>query len=124
MTTQDNFKDACGRGDLDAMESFLQQGADPDMPLPGDMFPILLAACRGLRAVLTLIRHGADPNKCSVWDGCTALHCAADLDTVTALIHAGADPDLRSSGGCTPLHTLPSWCMSTLLAGGGPIRTV
>jgi ankyrin repeat protein len=63
--------------------------------------------------VLLLLEHGAKPNTPSQDQGFTPLHSAvatdaggsADREMIRALLVAGADPNLRSREGGTPLHT-------------------
>lgn len=108
----------------------LEQGADPNHPLPdsGEV-PLHAALCKPHHpayplVVQVLLAHGADPNRATrsgVETGCfmrdsrtkgeTPLHRAAAFgseDTIRRLLDAGAKRDARDTNGDSPL-TWASW---------------
>jgi len=111
-------------GDVEVIQTLIQHGADVNKAATSGTTPLLLAAHEGnAPAVELLISQGANVNA-KTREGWTALHSAAyscgaekfsmgscykcgHLETVKALIRAGADVNAKSTGkraGRTPLH--------------------
>lgn len=76
---------------------------------------------------MTLLRRGADPNL--LVSGLSALHIAVGLDSplnlhfTRLLLDYGANPDIPSDGGLTPIHVAAMWnrvnCLKLLIHRGG-----
>ncbi len=121
---------ACFHGHWRLSQFLLEQGADPNFPLPdtGET-PLHAALCKAQpvvynRVIEVLLAHGADPNvtaKPGVETGgfmrdCrtkgeTPLHRAAafgDEETIQRLLNAGAQREARDMNGDTPL-SWASW---------------
>jgi ankyrin repeat protein len=121
---------ACYHGHWRLAQFLLEQGADPNVPLPdtGET-PLHAALCKTQpvvynRVVEVLLAHGADPNVATKpgvetggfmrdcrTKGETPLHRAAafgDEETIQRLLNAGAQVDARDSAGDTPL-SWASW---------------
>jgi ankyrin repeat protein len=100
---------AATNGSGPMVERLLRAGADPNTPaLEGE--PPLLAAARAgsVEAVTALLAHGANVNATEAWRGQTALMWAVGDDrpqpeVARVLLERGADVNLRSKGGFTPL---------------------
>lgn len=94
---------------MQVLQTLLAHGDVSVKVMDGDKRqPLLWAASAGsAKAVLALIRAGADVEACDK-DGLTALHCAASrghTDTIdTLLTLCGASPDVIDTNGCTALH--------------------
>ncbi len=110
---------AAREGHLEAVEALLEGGADPDQMSGGDeTSPLLIAALNGqFDAGMLLLRHGADPNLAASTDGAAPLFAVLQtqwapksnypqprahdnqhtsyLDILSALLEAGADPNVR-----------------------------
>ena len=95
----------------------LRAGAEPDLALPGEVTPLMLAAALGQPELVSrLLAHDADPQARDA-QGLGPLHCAAlhafssrDRQRVLALMDilllADAAPDEASALGQTPLLLL------------------
>ncbi len=95
---------AIRRGDLALLASHLREGTPLNVQTADGTTPLMVAALHGTPEVLgLLLRHGADPNAVSK-DGATALLFAAgDLHKVRLLIDGGAQVNVHSALGNTPL---------------------
>lgn len=98
---------AAARGDTDAIERILAEGADVDMRNAAGRTPLAEAAKRGrLAAVRALLRHGAEVDVYDTQSGFTPLHLAAEGNhaaVVRRLLAAGANVDARNQWDQTPL---------------------
>ncbi len=96
---------AARSGDAESIRLLVAAGADVNDTLPNGMSALVLAAHSGEDAAARmLLDKGADPNAAGI--GYTALHAAVlrgDLDTVTALLRHGANPNAQITKG-TPLR--------------------
>jgi ankyrin repeat protein len=99
--------DAARRGEVGAVQTALELGADIHHRGVGGAGALALAAAQGaLPAVDLLIRAGADVNAADTWHR-TPLHEAAlgGYPQVTQrLLDAGADPWLKDRDGMSPVH--------------------
>ncbi|HVX01418.1 MAG TPA: ankyrin repeat domain-containing protein, partial [Candidatus Babeliaceae bacterium] len=99
---------ASEQGDLKALKSALDAGADVNAKNNINTTPLLLAALNGkLEVVKELIEHGANVNAKDS-DNRTPLHWVAQpgkLDIVKELLEHGADVNAKDSFERTPLHT-------------------
>ena len=110
---------AAREGHVEAAVALLEGGADIDQASAGDRTsPLLMAALNGqFDLALVLIEHGADPDVAATTDGATPLFAilqtqwapksnypqpraqdhqhAEHIDVLTALLEAGADPNVR-----------------------------
>ena len=124
--------DASTVGDAERVRELVSADRSLVNAMAGDgFFPLGLAAFFKRPGVMkVLLENGADPNMASQPAGFTPLHSAvaddegdAVKDMVRWLLDAGADPNARSAGDGTPLHTaaftgnLP--VIQMLLAAGG-----
>ena len=101
--------DATKRGDVVAVRSLLEGGADPDVARGDGLTALHLAAQQGsLEIAQLLIEAGANVEAKTRIGAHTSLHLArggAHASVVRALIDAGADPTaMTSRTGVTPLH--------------------
>ncbi len=106
--------EACRHGEIRPIRQLLDAGADVNALDSNGYFPLYWAAANGhLKALLLLLKSGANVNQLSRREGLTALHGAAwhgHALLVQTLIEAGAEVNARSQAGTTPvLHA----------AGGG-----
>ena len=108
------LRSAINRGDLEALESALRAGADPESRNPQGLSALMMAASRGhVELVHALVTAGADPNRAvrvshPLTSGVTALMAACTdssgaVEPVLALLELGADPALADSEGRTAL---------------------
>ncbi len=95
---------AIRRGDLALLVSHLREGTPLNVQTSDGTTPLMIAALHGTPEVLgLLLRHGADPNAVNK-DGASALLFAAgDLHKVRLLIDGGAQVNVRTALGNTPL---------------------
>ena len=88
--------------------ALLDAGADPNLTTPGGDTPLMLASRTGrVGVVARLLDAGADANATESWRGQTALMWAAaenNVETIDALVAAGADIEAESTGYMRPLH--------------------
>lgn len=67
------------------------------------------------RSVEKIIQAGIDPSTPTKSNGCSALHSAAVLEPpigpeiVTRMLHHGADPNIKTPTGLSPLHIAAMW---------------
>lgn len=98
---------ACANGNAAIIEVLLKAKADPNTVSPEGESALMMAARTGkVAAVRLLIDHHADVNAKENWREQTALMWAAaegHLEAVEALIGSGADMQMRSKRGFTPL---------------------
>lgn len=101
-----NLSESVAAGDIDAVHSLLNDGADPELPLLGGLTPLMRASARDDSAVIeALVDGGADVNAPGL-EGVTALHIAAELNAdnaVQTLLRLGADVTVRSTNGMNAL---------------------
>ena len=128
---------AIERHDTVRVRALLAGGADPNEPQskwPG-LRPLQVAINElsdggELDVVLALIEHGADVNAWDVERDMTPLLvavCENELAAVEALVKAGAEPNVRSSEGDTPLRACAergNVDMATLLLDAGATQTI
>ena len=91
-------------GDLALLASHLREGTPVNVQAPDGTTPLMVAALHGTPAALELLlRHGADPNAVNK-DGASALlYAVGDLHKVRLLLDGGAQANVRSTLGNTPL---------------------
>ena len=104
----DNLGGVARQGDLDAIEKFLEEGADIDGKYDKDFTPLHWAAAMGeVEAIELLADRGANLNS---RDGhkSTPMILAAFLgqpESVRILLEKGADPKLRNKDGGNPVDS-------------------
>ena len=108
-----NVFEAIDQHDLPQLAAFLAAGADPNVDHPDQpsWTPLKLAVSEledggPIEAVVVLLRHGALADGGGVLEGITALLGAASdgqLNAARLLLAAGADPNVRTIYGDTPL---------------------
>jgi ankyrin repeat protein len=98
---------ACINGSTPLVEKLLEAGADPNTALPEGETALMTASRTGAEGpVSLLLERGAKVNASEQWRGQTALMWAvAQKHPAVArrLIEAGADVQVRSKGGLSPL---------------------
>ena len=103
---------ACYSGHLDIVHLLVSYKADMSSGLP-----LCYAACQGhSKVVLALLDAGADPNKCTLQEGCPLTRAASKkgyTDIVSMLIDAGANVDLF----CFAKHIAPTALMEAAYQG-------
>ena len=123
--------------DASRVKALLAGGADPNEPQaqwPG-LRPLHvaineLAERGGLDVLMALLEHGADVNAWNVGRDVSPLLVAVfegQQAAVEALLKAGADPNVRSSEGDTPLRAcagVGDLGIASLLLGAGAARTI
>ena len=123
--------------DASRVKALLAGGADPNEPQaqwPG-LRPLHvaineLAERGGLDVLMALLEHRADVNAWNVGRDVTPLLVAVfegQQAAVEALLKAGADPNVRSSEGDTPLRAcagVGALGIAALLLGAGATRTI
>ncbi|MFY0577195.1 ankyrin repeat domain-containing protein [Cystobacter fuscus] len=128
---------AIERHDASRVKALLAGGANPNEPQaqwPG-LRPLHvaineLAERGGLDVLMALLEHGADVNAWNVGRDVTPLLVAVSEGqqaAVEALLKAGADPNVRSSEGDTPLRAcagVGELGIASLLLGEGAARTI
>ncbi|CAM9379774.1 unnamed protein product, partial [Ectocarpus fasciculatus] len=123
---------AVTRGQLAIVETLLEAGADCSLRQSNNYSPLDMAAEQGTLPVLeAILGRGVDVDA-QDHRGCTALHTAVIFSdragpAVRMLIKAGADTELKSDGGWTPLHAAARHhrvnCMAALLQNNASIRS-
>ena len=119
-------------GDLeDALLKINDALPDPNIPSSnGTPLLVLVAEKDYVDVLVTLIQKGADPNKEDLNTSETPLIKAVknqNFDTVAALLNAGADPNIATKQGVTPLSIaidLKNEGLATLLLSSGAINGV
>jgi ankyrin repeat protein len=121
--------DAAARGDLEAVEALLAQGADVNAPQGDGMTALHWAAHRGDVSMMeTLLRAGGKTGALTRLGAYTPLHLAAEVgwgEVTSLLLGAGADPSALTSTGVAPLHVAagagdPGVVASLMDAGADP----
>jgi uncharacterized protein len=128
-------------GNVDRVAELLAAGADPNMTRPRYYTPLQDAVCEleagsenepggPLDAIVLLLRYGADVNRWDEDHETTPLLLAVQrnhIEAVRILLAAGADPNVRSNVGDSPLR----WCaekgyleMARLLLLCGATKTI
>ncbi|WP_043435638.1 ankyrin repeat domain-containing protein [Cystobacter fuscus] len=123
--------------DTAQVKALLTRGADPNEPqqewpglLPMQVAIHALANGGELDVLLALLEHGADVN---AWDAerdrtpLLEAVCENQLAAVEVLLNAGAEPNVRSSEGDTPLRAcaeVGNVVMASLLLRAGATRTI
>jgi uncharacterized protein len=123
--------------DTARVKALLAGGADPNepQPEPPGLRPLQVAIYEladggEIDVILALLEHGADVNAWDVEQDKTPLLIAAcenELAAVEALVKAGANPNVRSSEGDTPLRAcaeVGNVRMASLLLGAGATQTI
>jgi ankyrin repeat protein len=118
-------------GKKDAIEWFIDKGADLNSKESGRMLPIHSAAENGnVEAVALLLAKGTDVNTRSD-DGRTTLHwaasaCCIGTELLELLVSKGADVNAKDKGGATPLHVAAMYSnakyIQWLLAKGADVH--
>ncbi len=100
--------DAAQRGEVEEIRNLLRQGADPSAAQPDGMTALHWSALNDqLDIVETLIFAGATLQPATRVGGYTPLHLASragNAEVVTALLDAGASPDILTGTGAASLH--------------------
>ncbi|CAM9459932.1 unnamed protein product [Ectocarpus sp. 12 AP-2014] len=122
---------AVRRGHLAIVETLLEAGADCILRQLADYSPLDVAAEQGTLPILeAILGRGVDVDA-QDRAGCTALHTAVLFSdragpAVHMLVKAGADTELKSVGGWTPLHAAAVHhrvnCVAALLQNNASVR--
>jgi ankyrin repeat protein len=128
---------AIDQHDVSRVKALLAGGADPNEPQPQrpGLRPLQVAINElseggGLDVVLALLEYGADVNAWNVEQDVTPLLVAVfegQQEAVGALLKAGAEPNVCSSEGDTPLRAcagLGNLDIASLLLDAGAARTI
>ncbi|QRK04910.1 ankyrin repeat domain-containing protein [Archangium violaceum] len=123
--------------DTSRIKALLAEGADPNEPQsePPGLRPLHVAIYEladggELDVILALLKHGADVNAWDVERDRTPLLvavCENELAAADALVKAGAEPNVRSSDGITPLRSSVedgNLDMASLLLEAGATKTI
>lgn len=97
---------AVERGDINAIDKLIAQGANLDARVPGDGTALIVASRQGKLAIVDrLLSAGAGVNVASAGDGNPLINAskAGHADVVKRLMGAGADPNAVVPGDETPL---------------------
>ena len=100
---------AAYKGYIEIVKSLLEAGADVSVVDPGMKATALHAAAYAgnAEAAKLLIEYEIDIDKQGPYNGYTALHDAVwqnNIETAKVLIEAGANPNIKSNTGETPLE--------------------
>ena len=109
VEAEDDIWQAAKRGDVDAMERFMEEGESLDEPEPdSSTTPLAWTALHGhVAAAKWLLDNGADVTALNA-DGSTALHSAAFMgraEIVQLMLERGADPNAKHPNGALPIHS-------------------
>ena len=101
---------ACWKSNKDAINALLNTGADPNIVNARGNTCLHFAARNDYctEVLQAIIRHGVDVNTKNK-DNVTALMIAygkANIEAITVLLNAGADPSIPDADGYTPLRCL------------------
>ena len=99
---------ACKKGNIDCLKALLGGGASALLVMTGNSTPLYIACAYSqssavnflLPACPTAIEVAAEDGQTPLFRAC-AERC---VDVVSALLAAGANPNLADRSGCTPLH--------------------
>ncbi|WP_172653469.1 ankyrin repeat domain-containing protein [Legionella fallonii] len=95
-------------GNVDAIDTLSQRGADLHQANEHGFTPCYIATCMNyVSAIIALARHGANLNLGDLNKGSTPLHAAVDkglIQAIDALIKHGANPDYGDNNKATPFH--------------------
>ena len=106
------LEEAVRRGHADTVEMLLDAGADIDARSASGSTALYDAALKGDGAIVSLlVNRGADVNAAETISETTPLYAAAAFgrqEAVVVLLLSGADPNLISKEGISPLHAAES----------------
>jgi ankyrin repeat protein/mono/diheme cytochrome c family protein len=105
---------AIRRGDTELLATLLRQGTPVNLRTADGTTPLMYAAVRGSAdSVKLLLEHGADPNAANDAKVTALLWSAGDLHKVRLLVNRGANLNVRSELGNTPLIVAAAHADST-----------